>query len=664
MNKCHKCGKPVYFAERKSSLGKEWHPSCLRCGQCEKVLTPGQHAEHKGHPYCNKCYQALFGPQMFGYGSNVFSQANYRRNQAVPIKDKTTKDPPTLRKSGNVVAVTHSDTEDKSNENDSAEEYDAKKGDRLEETEDEEEGSFDCDTLKPGGNQYKFDTLTIISPLVNHSSTSTISANIPLKNGHASSHMNKDDIVSPNNHSGASFLATCSATITSSSLNYSNSLPHRTLPAKNNTLPSPVKNKALSSPINHGTFSSPVMLDNESCSSFFSLSFQDTLVAPLTLTSQKIFGTLSSPLNLDTLTSPINYGTLAKIFENGILHNQDQETEICPRQKILEQVQSYNAFYEGKRGCLTMNQINGEDVIEGQLRIYWQVTIPIQLKQCDDVPVPPIASWRHSYYAAIGNGFEVDNSNLKSSESPSASPKKFGFDDSLIIPSSDGVVRRRNIRKSNTVAYRADRPNKWKRASINGHIYNYDTRVFTPVIGSCTSVTVNNSMTVPHVIRTLLEKFKVENDAEEFSLYVVTEAEGERELQDNDVPLLERLSLGPDETNAKIFIREKNFQTSVVVEEPESLEEKTLNLPAEAQHTLDAVKKGTFELNIVEQLMALPDGVLKGLLQKFMDDEEKDVQKIKDKYSKIKTVLNNYLSLSEETTTNAAATESSVTTAQ
>lgn len=212
------------------------------------------------------------------------------------------------------------------------EEYDAKKGDRLEEIEeDEEEDSFDCDTLKPGSNQYKFDTLTIISPLVNHSGTSTVPANIPLKNGHSSSHMNKDDIVSPNNHSGASFLATCSATITSSSLNYSNSLPHRTLPAKNNTLPSPVKNKALSSPINHGTFSSPVVLDNESCSSFFSLNSQDTLVAPLTLTSQKIIGTLSSPLNLDTLTSPINYGTLAKIFENGILHNQDQETEVCPR---------------------------------------------------------------------------------------------------------------------------------------------------------------------------------------------------------------------------------------------------------------------------------------------------------------------------------------------
>ena len=44
---------------------------------------------------------------------------------------------------------------------------------------------------------------------------------------------------------------------------------------------------------------------------------------------------------------------------------------------------------------------------------------------------------------------------------------------------------------------------------INCFILHLQTRVFTPVIGSCTSVTVNNSMTVPHVIRTLLEKFKV-----------------------------------------------------------------------------------------------------------------------------------------------------------
>ncbi|EZA61035.1 Ras association domain-containing protein [Ooceraea biroi] len=45
MWKCHKCGKPVYFAERKQSLGYIWHPECLRCEECGKRLNPGQHAE-------------------------------------------------------------------------------------------------------------------------------------------------------------------------------------------------------------------------------------------------------------------------------------------------------------------------------------------------------------------------------------------------------------------------------------------------------------------------------------------------------------------------------------------------------------------------------------------------------------------------------------------
>ena len=32
-------------AERKTSLGRDWHPNCLRCKECARVLTPGQHAE-------------------------------------------------------------------------------------------------------------------------------------------------------------------------------------------------------------------------------------------------------------------------------------------------------------------------------------------------------------------------------------------------------------------------------------------------------------------------------------------------------------------------------------------------------------------------------------------------------------------------------------------
>lgn len=65
-------------AERKQSLGYDWHPECLRCEECGKRLDPGQHAEHKGVPYCHvPCYGALFGPQLFGHGTRVESHKSF-----------------------------------------------------------------------------------------------------------------------------------------------------------------------------------------------------------------------------------------------------------------------------------------------------------------------------------------------------------------------------------------------------------------------------------------------------------------------------------------------------------------------------------------------------------------------------------------------------------
>uniref|UniRef100_A0A673CQA5 Cysteine-rich protein 1 n=1 Tax=Sphaeramia orbicularis TaxID=375764 RepID=A0A673CQA5_9TELE len=45
MPKCPKCQKEVYFAERVTSLGKDWHRPCLKCEKCSKTLSPGSHAE-------------------------------------------------------------------------------------------------------------------------------------------------------------------------------------------------------------------------------------------------------------------------------------------------------------------------------------------------------------------------------------------------------------------------------------------------------------------------------------------------------------------------------------------------------------------------------------------------------------------------------------------
>ena len=36
----------IFFAaEQRNSLGKVWHPGCLRCEECGKRLNPGQHSE-------------------------------------------------------------------------------------------------------------------------------------------------------------------------------------------------------------------------------------------------------------------------------------------------------------------------------------------------------------------------------------------------------------------------------------------------------------------------------------------------------------------------------------------------------------------------------------------------------------------------------------------
>ncbi|XP_078061774.1 cysteine-rich protein 3-like [Mustelus asterias] len=67
---CPGCGKVVYFAEKVTSLGRNWHRPCLRCERCRKTLIAGNHAEHEGKPYCQiPCYGILFGPKGVNIGN-------------------------------------------------------------------------------------------------------------------------------------------------------------------------------------------------------------------------------------------------------------------------------------------------------------------------------------------------------------------------------------------------------------------------------------------------------------------------------------------------------------------------------------------------------------------------------------------------------------------
>lgn len=467
---CQKCGKPVYFAERKTSLGKNWHPNCLRCKECGKVLSAGQHAEHDGTPYCHKpCYAALFGPRMMGYG--YASPANFK-------------------KSAGLENIT--------------------------------------------GNIY-------------------------------------------NGHNGGS----------------------------------------------------PVMVyefgNNNTCNNNIKL----TPVARRAPAGTNIYSSKAPPTN-------------KKLPTNSISSKQ---------QEILKKIKSYNEYYHEKgkkRQSVSATTENSNLVIRGPLRILWGVKKPIRFQHCDEVPSEaPTINYRHS--CMPGSDVQVPTDIKPFNESTTSPLRKITIDDSMVQSPTEieGVVmRRRPVKKFNTVAYRGDkRPDKWKRASINGHLYSYETCVFTPSLGSSTSVTVDSTNTTPEVIKALLDKFKVENKAAEYALYIVDEENSERILRNTDIPLLERITLGPDEVSgAKLLLRDRVERKQSLLDTPVFEEEPLVE--EESKEQSDPVKLP----DEIETLIAIPEPVLRGILLKFGQDEEEDVVKLKYRFQLARKRIKEHMKhLSEKT---------------
>ncbi|XP_013386629.1 ras association domain-containing protein 2 isoform X2 [Lingula anatina] len=299
----------------------------------------------------------------------------------------------------------------------------------------------------------------------------------------------------------------------------------------------------------------------------------------------------------------------------------DQET-----QRLLAKLAEYNRHHEGKKRHLNSKMVNDRLVIEGLLQVYWGVKKPIQFKKGEAVMVR-----KKNHLADIINGFaeagrstEVDSRTLpaggiSSQETPASRPiqreRRGSLDDidTGALAAAETVVKRgrknkREIKKYNTIAYRGETATKKlkKRYTINGHFYNPKTSVFTPTHGTVTAVRVSSLLPVHDVIKLLLEKFKVENSPEEFALYIVKDNGETRKLEEADSPLITRVELGPDEDHIKLFIMEDSSQ--VITHE-------------------------------VAQYLNLPETVLLGIYKKFQEEEEKEVQRIKNWYVNYREAL-------------------------
>lgn len=68
------------------------------------------------------------------------------------------------------------------------------------------------------------------------------------------------------------------------------------------------------------------------------------------------------------------------------------------------------------------------------------------------------------------------------------------------------------------------------------------------------SVWVTSLVTTQEVINLLLEKYKVDSPAENFSLFIIRDNGEQKRLKENEYPLITRIMLGPHEDVAKLFL--------------------------------------------------------------------------------------------------------------
>ncbi|UJR23551.1 hypothetical protein I4U23_026539 [Adineta vaga] len=59
--KCARCSKNVYLAEKKIGAGRSFHSSCFSCQTCNRKLDATTLSEHKGEIFCKTCYTRQFG---------------------------------------------------------------------------------------------------------------------------------------------------------------------------------------------------------------------------------------------------------------------------------------------------------------------------------------------------------------------------------------------------------------------------------------------------------------------------------------------------------------------------------------------------------------------------------------------------------------------------
>ncbi|XP_044757083.1 uncharacterized protein LOC123315453 [Coccinella septempunctata] len=501
MWKCHKCGKPVYFAERKQSLGYNWHPECLRCEECGKRLNPGQHAEHKGVPYCHvPCYGALFGPQLFGHGTRVESHKSFG-----PIKDAS--------KIGNGPSYPPRSVMDSK----------LKSYNQFHEGKSGEIRSREVNgrLILEGPLRIYWGVQGVIHLKENDDQRTVVT--VRKRNScRYSASMNSDsenDIENISRDTSYNDLSTASDISTVDSFDTSRN-DTGIESGSESTDSSTVENSPTTPP--HTTFHKSVTLPSKLDVKQMEWDELDDLlqVERRVSESEKLYQTM--PLPLPSQFSQESGNREEK--ENRSPNDAENSNKSLATSKDETTSESTKYVTKDDSWILNSNHLNrsrsGPDCI-GRAR---------------DSQSP-----------------EFDRSSVAS------------FDISTMSESPEEVVRRPKgstaIRRR--PGKRLSRSKVKRRCSINGHFYDRETSFFTPPHGSQMSVWITSLVNTQEVINLILEKYKVESDPSNFALFMIRDNGEQRRLKDDESPLCARVISGPHEDIAKLFLMDSHTTPEV-----------------------------------------------------------------------------------------------------
>ncbi|KAF7644276.1 hypothetical protein LDENG_00224790 [Lucifuga dentata] len=299
---------------------------------------------------------------------------------------------------------------------------------------------------------------------------------------------------------------------------------------------------------------------------------------------------------------------------------------------LKDQIQLHLSYYQSD---------DGEVVVEGFLNISWGVRRPIRLKIQDDKhtlpiapliapnPTSPISPLEHkrgmTRWGEYNDLHQIDETPQEMGVN-SPLPAPAFFETSTLRPvrkknpeleaesnlfrcmSDASLVKRRRGRAKSAGHRERERQHRF---SINGHFYNYKTSIFTPSFGTPTKVRISSRMTTHQVIEQLLNKFKIENDPQEFALYCIHQSGEKRKLSNSDQPLWERILQGPSDDIMKIFLMDME-------------EEEVSN---------DVAQYLNLELPILEQVLI-----------KLREEENREIQRVINKYHHQHRLLSHVLS--------------------